>query len=107
MKKLFSQIAIFTAITFCLHNCGSSREEPKQMEKGLAKAIVQHFNEKNHDAVPDYFTVPIGITNDKIEFKEDGKVYVQLGSSKQTFDITQLHQLHRLCDLKKIIQMAR
>ncbi len=104
MKKLFSPIAIFTAITFCLHSCKSSREEPKQtLEKVLGKGIVQHFDEKNQDSETDYFTAPMGTTNDKIEFKEDGKVYVQLGISKQTFDITQLHQLHRLCDLKKIM----
>jgi len=62
-------------------------------------------DEKNNDC--EHFSVSIGTTHDNVAFKENGKVYVQFSNSGQTFDITELQQLHRLSDLKKIMQGAK
>lgn len=107
MKKIFFILVSVIVIT-CIHSCKPSGKKLKQtLEKEQGKRIVQHLHGNNQDVRPDYFTVPIGTTHNNIDFKEDGKIYVQLGNSNQTFDITQLHQNYRLCGLKKFWLTAK
>lgn len=51
------------------------------------------------------FSVPIKGSNNYVHFTEDGKVYFP--TYQQRFDITKLHQLHRVCDIKRLIQSVR
>lgn len=102
MKKICFVTIIFLSEIFCLQSCKSVSQKPEQtLEKSIAHNIVQHFEELNHDE-PDCFA-----ENDILEFKENGEVDIQLSSSKQIFNITQLHQLHRMRDIKKIIRQIR
>lgn len=97
-----------TIISFALNSCKASSEKVKQsLEKVPGKGTITHFDVNNQIAIPDSFIIPIEITNDNIIFSRDGKVYVQLKNGHQKFDITQLHQQHRLTGLKSFMQLAK
>lgn len=105
--KIFISIIIVCLVIFSLFVCKSpAMQQHKTLEKIMAEGIMQSLeDDKNSDL--EYFTVSIGNNNDSVKFKEGGKVYVQLSNSKQSFDITLLHQQHRLCGLKNFMQLAR
>ena len=75
-----------------------------QLEKTTTEKKVQNSGKKY--IAEKYFTVSIN-ANDSIRFKQDGKVNVSLANDNEVFDITQLHQQHRLTGLKKLIMSAR
>ena len=103
--KTFISIKI-VCLAFFLSVCLPVIQKHNTLEKLMADGIMQSLeDDKNSDL--EYFTVSIGNNNDSVKFKEDGKVYVQLGNSIQTFNITQLHQQHRLCGLKNFMQLAK
>ena len=109
MKKIISLIVFSTVIILGLQNCKSAgKPELKQtLQEVLCNGILQHFDEMNHYAETDKFISFIGNTNDKVEFKENGEVYLQLFKNNQVFDITQLQQQHRLSGLKNFMQKVR
>ena len=102
MKKICLLTIVIFSVIFCLQSCKSVTQKSEQpLEKSIAHSIVQHFEQTNQDET-DCFA-----ENDILEFKENGEVDIQLGSSKQIFNITKLHQLHRMRDIKKILMQVQ
>jgi hypothetical protein len=99
--KTFISIIIVGLGIFCLSVYKPpSMYQHKTLDNIMGDGILQSLeDEKNSDC--GYFSVSPGTMHDNVEFKENGKVYVQLSNSRQTFDITELQQLHRLCNFKK------
>jgi hypothetical protein len=77
------------------------------LEEALGHGILQHFNETNENDETYRFVSSIGTTDNTVEFKEHGEVYLRLSKDNQVFEITQLQQNHRLCGLKNLIQHMR
>ena len=71
----------------------------------MGDGINEHLENRKNTRC-EYFSVPVNNSSD-ILFREDGKVYVGLNKDDQTFDITELQQLHRLEDLKNFIQQIK
>ena len=105
--KLFISIIIIGLLILSLAMNNSSDSYPgKSINTIMGDGILQSIEEvKKTDC--EHFIVPIGNTNNNVAFRNDGTVHVQMGSSKQTFDITELQQMHRLCDMAKLIQKPR
>ena len=109
MKKIISLIALFTILLFGLYNYmpGSKAKSKQTLEEIMCKGIVQHFTGIDQQAETGKFVSSIGNTNDKVEFKENGKVDLLLFKDNQVFDITRLQQQHRLSGLKALMQKAK
>ncbi len=109
MKKNLTLITLFTVIMFGLQNCKSSGKAAliQTLEETLCNGILEHFNPINKDVETCSFFSFIGNTNDKVEFKENGEVYLQLFKNNQVFDITQLQQQQRLYGLKNFMQKVK
>ncbi len=106
MNKLVTLLIIFILIIFYLPAC---KTPDKLKDPIISTQLNQH---QSIDTIVDIlkkdnFIRLIGNTNDIVEFKEDGKVNIQLNNSKQIFDITDLHQRHRMVNLKKLFTLAR
>ncbi|HUS01193.1 MAG TPA: hypothetical protein VMY77_05675 [Chitinophagaceae bacterium] len=97
-----------TIISFGLSSCKLSAKKLKEnLEKEPHNDIPIQSVTKHQTAMPDSFITRIGITNDNIVFSRDGKVCVQLKNGHQKFDITQLHEQHRLYGLKNFMLMSK
>ena len=108
VKKIISMVPVFTFITFGLNSCKPpvipilSQSFEQTLRKGL-----EHLNEMNQEAETERFISIIDHTNDIVEFKESGEVYLHLRTNNQVFNITRLQQQHRLCGLKTFLQTAK
>lgn len=102
MKKILFQAAVFTVILIGLYSC-KLPGTLQSLEKNVCTGIVQHLDELNHEPERDRLISPVGSTDNKVEFKENGEVYLQL-KNNQVFNITQLQQQHRLSGLKSFIK---
>lgn len=100
--KIFISVKI-VCLAFSLSFCSPAIQQLRS-EKTITEKEVQNSGEKN--IAVKYFTVSIN-TNDSIRFKQDGKVNVSLAKDNEVFDITQLHQQHRLNGLKNLLMSAR
>ncbi len=106
MNKLVTLLIIFILLIFYLPAC----KTPDKLEDPIITTQLnqhQSIDTKDNFLKKENFIRLIGNTNDIVEFKEDGKVNVQLNYSKQIFDITDLHQRHRLVNLKNLFTLAR
>jgi len=76
------------------------------LDKVMGDGIVQRLEDEKNSSCA-CFNIPISNSNSSVVFREDGKVYVRLNSGAQTFDITEVQQLHRLEDLKNFMQQRK
>lgn len=105
--KPFISITIISLLILFLFICISPViQQGETLGKIMGEGIVQSLCKAKY---PDckYFSVPIGNTDDSVEFNEAGKVSVSLAKSSGLFDVTQVHQQRRLYGLKNLIQLTR
>ena len=100
--KIFISVKI-VCLAFSLSVCSPAIQQLRS-EKTITEKEVQNSGEKN--IAVKYFSVSID-TNDSVRFNEDGNVYVSLYKDNEVFDITKLHQHHRLTGLKNLLMSAR
>lgn len=98
LKRTIDMITVYLAITVLSCESGAIKISDKEIINPLKNSKV--FFEQN-------FIVPITNTNDSIEFRRDGSVNVSLFKGNRVFDITQLHQNHRVNGLKKLFKLYK
>ena len=72
----------------------------------MGDGIVERIEDEKNSSCA-CFNIPISNSGSSVVFREDGKVYVRLNNGEQTFDITEVQQLHRLEDLKNFMQQIK
>jgi hypothetical protein len=103
MKIFISIIAIALLILLVVMN---KSREVQTMNTAIADGILQSIEEsKKTDC--EHFIVPIKGTNNNVAFRDDGTVFVHIGNSEQTFEVTSIQQMHRFYDLHKLLQSPR
>ena len=89
--------------TFCFADLVKSIfPQNETLNQIMGDGIIERL-EKQKDSGSEYFSTTVNNSSD-ILFREDGKVYLRLKKTEQTFDITEVQQLHRLEEFKNFIQ---
>jgi hypothetical protein len=106
MKPVLLIITVCLIIFTCSVCSSSYVQQHTTIKKIMGDGILQSLDDEKNSRY-EHFSIPIGSTNNKLTFSENGKVYVQIQNSNQTFDISGLQQVHRLNDLKIFLQQSR
>ena len=104
MKKVISRWAIFFLLIFPFHSCSFNGNKAEQTAIPIVSGQAhKHFWEHVQDSGVQNFSVSIGNSNDSVIYLENGKVYLMMIDVKKLFDITQIHQQHRLLSMKRVL----
>ena len=85
MKKNITFMTVATLLLFVFGCKKSDTQQPQTtLQKIQAKWQLQTYLENDHYSGIDHITNSPGSTNDYLDFRSDGKVYVSLFGSKDT-----------------------
>ncbi len=86
MKKIIPTMTFIVLLTFYLTACKKSTTDRPQttMEKVQGKWLLQSEVVNNHNSGLDHITTVTGTPTDVLDFRNDGKVYVDMSGIKDT-----------------------